>query len=47
MGCRSCNAEGSVTGNRWKAISIAVTLSLTGVTLHAQDEMQYQRRSNR
>jgi hypothetical protein len=47
MACRSCNAEGSVTSNRWKAISIAVTLSLTGVTLHAQDEMQYQRRSNR
>ena len=36
-----------MTGKRWKAICLGVTLSLTGVVLHAQDEVQYQKRSNR
>jgi hypothetical protein len=39
--------ENSLTRNCWKVIALGVTLSLAGVALHAQDEVQYQKRSNR
>jgi len=47
MGRLRTMRRGSVTGNRWNAICLGVVLSLAGVVLHAQDEVQYQKRSNR